>query len=128
MMNVEARAGHHCRMTSTTVNNVRMESHFVILCFCYFVFLCVFPQGMLTDGKYNDNIRMEMSFRNTRILYSVFAGNAYLAVRDYITAISCFDLALKTHPGSDQEDVFLSNRATAHFRTGTVCPGLQQLQ
>lgn len=45
-------------------------------------------------------------------------GNAYLAVRDYITAISCFDLALKTHPGSDQEDVFLSNRATAHFRTG----------
>lgn len=45
-------------------------------------------------------------------------GNAYLAVRDYITAISCFDLALKAHPGSDQEDVFLSNRATAHFRTG----------
>ncbi|CAN0437285.1 unnamed protein product, partial [Hapterophycus canaliculatus] len=40
-------------------------------------------------------------------------GNAYLAVRDYITAISCFDLALKTHPGSEQEDIYLSNRATA---------------
>ncbi|CAM9131524.1 unnamed protein product, partial [Scytosiphon promiscuus] len=46
-------------------------------------------------------------------------GNAYLAVRDYITAISCFDLALKTHPGSEQEDIYLSNRATAQFRIGS---------
>ncbi|CAM9299318.1 unnamed protein product [Ectocarpus sp. 6 AP-2014] len=45
-------------------------------------------------------------------------GNAYLAVRDYGTATSCFDLALKTHPGSDQEDIYLSNRATAQFRLG----------
>lgn len=45
-------------------------------------------------------------------------GNAYLAVKDYVTAISCFDLALKTLPGAEQEDVYLSNRATALFRMG----------
>lgn len=51
---------------------------------------------------------------------AAFPGNAYLALRDYGTAISCFNLALQTQSESAKKDVYLSNRATALFRIGEL--------
>lgn len=48
------------------------------------------------------------------------SGNAYVAKKNYESAISCFDMALKTLPKDDEEDIYVANRATAHCKIGQL--------
>ncbi|CAM9210057.1 unnamed protein product, partial [Discosporangium mesarthrocarpum] len=45
-------------------------------------------------------------------------GNLYLGFKDYLTASSCFEMALRTDPESPEEELYLANLATAQFRLG----------
>ncbi|CAM9210136.1 unnamed protein product [Discosporangium mesarthrocarpum] len=45
-------------------------------------------------------------------------GNRYLGFKDYLTASSCFEMALRTDPESPKEGLYLANLATAQFRLG----------
>ncbi|CAM9179312.1 unnamed protein product, partial [Choristocarpus tenellus] len=45
-------------------------------------------------------------------------GNLYLSFYDYLTASSCFEMALRTNPGSPWESLYIANLSTAQFRLG----------
>lgn len=70
-----------------------------------------YPGGMYDDGSLSNAVAACSPF-----FARLISGNHYLSVEDHRAAISCFNRALQANPGCDNEDVYLSNRATAYFR------------